>query len=238
MKFALSITDWYALSPGLPDQESWRAWAATGERRGEAMPPSPAIPTMTARRMSPVSRLAVQAALTLAERDELDFAVFVSRHAELPRTYQLLQQILASEPASPMGFSQSVHNTAAGLFTIVSGRRLAVTSIAAERDSFQQGMVEAAAVLQSGAARRVLLVVFDDELPAVYRPFVAEMAPCYAIALLLERGMDCSCEAVARGESSGGLPQALVFMQHWLRSEPLFTVPGVRVDWVWSCARA
>src|SRR3546814_8764549 len=69
---------------------------------------------------------------------------------------------LASEPRtiSPTKFHNSVHNAAAGYWTIGSGCMHASTAVSAFDASFAQGLVEALAQLAEGA-EAVLLAAYD-----------------------------------------------------------------------------
>jgi hypothetical protein len=69
---------------------------------------------------------------------------------------------LASDPAaiSPIRFHNSVHNAAAGYWTIGNGCLAAATAISAGEASFAQGLVEALSQLACGEDA-VLLAAFD-----------------------------------------------------------------------------
>src|SRR5690606_4985770 len=88
-------------------------------------------------------------------------SVFASTHGDLPIT-DYMCATLASEPRSilPAKFHNSVHNAAAGYWTIGSGCMHASTAISAFHASFAQGLVEALAQLADGA-EAVLLVAYD-----------------------------------------------------------------------------
>jgi hypothetical protein len=130
----------------------------------------------------------------------------------------------------------SVHNTAAGWLTIIAKNTLPTTSLAAGEDSFQQGMIEAQALLATGSAQRVLLIDFDGTVPDVYRPFAPENTFPYAVALLLENGGSLHCKVAesAQVEASRREPQSMAFLRGWLGADDAFTVPGQRHDWVWG----
>ena len=70
--------------------------------------------------MSALSKMAVQVALQTAGDERPDFLIFCSRHGELVRTRELLGSVVGGSELSPTGFSQSVHNTSAGLYTIIA----------------------------------------------------------------------------------------------------------------------
>lgn len=190
---------------------------------------------MAARRMSIGSRLAVEAGLSLLENHNVDAAIFSSRHGELEKTGRILHNLSQDEMLSPTEFSMSVHNTAAGWLTIISKKPLPVTSLAAGKDSFQQGILEAQSMLASGASR-VMLVDFDGEIPAIYDESVnSEFLP-YAVAIILAAGDTLQCQSVAaqEGIEELSLPQSLQFLRGYLPSSLSFNVSaGHRHCWQW-----
>ncbi len=78
--------------------------------------------------MSEVSKLAVQVAMDITVEENIDYIIFTSQHGELKTTLELLVSCAKGEPLSPTAFSQSVHNTASGLFTITTKRETPSTS--------------------------------------------------------------------------------------------------------------
>jgi len=71
---------------------------------------------------------------------------------------------LASDPASisPTRFHNSVHNAAAGYWTIGTGAMQPATALSAGEGSFAQGLLEALAQLHAGSDA-VLLVAYDSQ---------------------------------------------------------------------------
>jgi len=154
-------------SHGLPD------WAhAQGFARGattEAATPARPAPRLLApneRRRAPDSvAVALEVALAACEAAGRDPAmlpsVFASTHGDLAIT-DYMCRTLASEPQamSPTRFHNSVHNAAAGYWTIGAGALAPATAISAYRASFAQGLIEALAQLADGG-EAVLLVAYD-----------------------------------------------------------------------------
>jgi hypothetical protein len=138
--------------------------------------------------MSFLSKLAVQNALMLTGDVEPDYIIFSSRHGELVRTASLLQDILRGEDASPTVFSQSVHNTAASHYTIISKKPVPVTSIGAGENSLGAALIEAGAYLALQPEHTILVVDFDDPLPEPYDQLLQVSHPGYALGLLLTGG--------------------------------------------------
>lgn len=240
MKVALNILDWQASAPGLSGQDQWRQWSDNAPLiAGNApLPPCRHLPMMTARRLSAGSRMAVDNGLVLLQRHQPDAVIFTSRHGELERNQRILDALAGLTPPSPTDFAMSVHNAAVGSLTIVAKAPLVSSSLSAGEDSFQQGLVEAQSFLHSGY-RRVLLVDFDNPLPAFYRPHLADQTPDYpyAAALLLTPGdtLRFRSQRLDTPPSPRGLPQSLAFLHGWLSGKPAFTLTGERLSWHWSC---
>lgn len=230
----MNILSWWAMAPDRGTRDAWRQWAnaLTAEFPG-VLPGCSHIPMMSLRRMSIGTRLAVESGLILLKDSPADMAIFTSRHGELERTHKILQNLHQQQPLSPTDFAMSVHNTAAGWLTIMAKNTLPTTSLAAGEDSFQQGMIEAQAVLATGSAERVLLIDFDGIVPDVYRPFAPENSVPYAVALLLESGGTLHCQATTTEQVSHE-PQGLSFLRGWLSADDEFTVPGQRHGWLWK----
>lgn len=183
-----SISKWSAWAPGVSTPDAWRTWAAgDAPLDGEESPKLPEFPPLLARRASRADRIALRAALDCcASSSEPVPTVFASRHGEVHRSLELLEALARGEGLSPTSFSLSVHNAAAGLFSIGRNDRSPSTSLAAGLDSLPMAVLEAAGLLEEGAPR-VLVVVYEEPLPAPFQPYVAEREPCAAVALLLER---------------------------------------------------
>lgn len=243
------VIDWMALSPGISQPEQWADWQANGYAwpDNEHFVPSDAIPPMQKRRMSTLSRLAVQVAVSLTREQSVDYIVFSCRHGELTRTSQLLQSVLDGQPASPMAFSQSVHNTATGLFTIIAGQTVAATSVSASRSSLHAACIEAAAYLASNPTHRVLLVDFDEPLPDPYGQYETQDFRGYALGLLLTSGQEFLIQGQRQSNRHVGcqidspdcspLPQGLMLVDALVSKARRWTMREPRYCWHWQRAR-
>jgi hypothetical protein len=157
-------------APGLPN---WAA--AAGFARGEAAAgdgsarPSPQLLAPNERRRAPetvsVALEVAQSACAAAGRDPAALpSVFASTHGDLAIT-DYMCATLAEAPAviSPTKFHNSVHNAAAGYWTIGAGCMQPTTALSAYRASFAQGLLEALVQLAAGDADAVLLVAYDAQ---------------------------------------------------------------------------
>jgi hypothetical protein len=155
---------------------TFSGWAhARAALRDEAAPlaapakrPTPELLAAAERRRAPDTvALALEVAAAAVRESGLDAAtlpsVFTSAHGDLA-VNDYMCTTLASQPTtiSPTRFHNSVHNAAAGYWTIATGCREASTALTAFDASFGAGLLEAASQCQADA-RPVLLVAFDVE---------------------------------------------------------------------------
>ena len=152
---------------GLPDWASARAFAGSGVLPADApAKPAPQLLAPNERRRAPPSVLvALEVALAAchdAGRDAASLpSVFASTHGDLGITdYMCATLAQAPTDISPTKFHNSVHNAAAGYWTIGAGCMHTATAISAHRASFAQGLLEAMTQL-AGDADAVLLVGYD-----------------------------------------------------------------------------
>lgn len=186
-----NIAQWRAWAPGLESVDDWQAWSRQPvvPPVSDAAPDVSFLPAMQRRRLSRLARMAFSVAWPLAEgRSNLPL-VFISRHGETPRTFEILKDLAADQPLSPTQFSLSVHNAVIGLWSIMRGETSEMTALAATGDGLEHGMLEAAALLGEGSPA-VLLVITEEEPPSVYAPWVSDVPFPYAVGLLLTRGDD------------------------------------------------
>lgn len=152
---------------GLPGWNDAVAFARAGTLPENApAKPSPQLLAPNERRRAPESvAVALEVALaacTASGRDPSTLpSVFASTHGDLAIT-DYVASTLASEPRalSPTRFHNSVHNAAAGYWTIGNGCTAPTTAISAYDASFAQGLLEALSLLASGH-EAVLLAAFD-----------------------------------------------------------------------------
>lgn len=154
-------------APGLPTWDAAVAFARDGVRPETAPArPQPQVLAPNERRRAPdtvaVALDVAQAACTMAGIAPGTVpSVFASMHGDLAIT-DYMCATLADTPASisPTKFHNSVHNAAAGYWTIGTGCMAPATSISAFDATFAQGLLEALVQLASGAPA-VLLVGYD-----------------------------------------------------------------------------
>lgn len=154
-------------SRGLPSWEAARAFALGGAEVADAPSrPSPLLLAANERRRAPETvAVALDVALAACQAAGRDPAalpsVFASSHGDMAIT-DYMCSTLASEPRtiSPTRFHNSVHNAAAGYWTIGAGAMRPATALSALEASFAQGLIEALVQLAAGDDA-VLLVGYD-----------------------------------------------------------------------------
>ena len=230
-----NIAQWRAWAPGLESVDDWQDWC----RQPSMLPDSDAapdvsfLPAMQRRRLSRLARMAFSVGWPLAEgRQDLPL-VFVSRHGETPRTFDILSDLAVDQPLSPTQFSLSVHNAIIGLWSIMRGETSEMTAIAAADDGLEPGMLEAAGLLHDGAAA-VLLIIAEDQPPATYTPWIDDVPFAYAVAVLLTPGEQWQLSPAATGGQPADLPHALNWLRASLNGQAVFTHPGKRRTWNWQ----
>lgn len=233
MQSGLEILSWSFWSPETREPAEWRAAAASPRAEATAVPDH-AIPALHRRRMSTLSKMAVQTALEATQSAKPDYLVFCSQHGELARTRELLAAIVAGGELSPTSFSQSVHNASAGLYTIITASQAPAMSLAAGAGTFAYGWIEAEAFLARDPAKRVLLVSYDEPLPLEYRPYSAQLQRPHALALLLgvapSGGLRLEPSQAAAEEPA---PLATLFMAWALSAVPNLTLTAGGQGWTW-----
>jgi hypothetical protein len=167
------IERWSAWAPGLTIIDDWQEWAQ-GKRDIDldGVPQMAFVPALQRRRLSRLTKQALTVARACDTAQEPLISVFGSRHGELQRTKKLLDDILQQQPLSPTAFSMSVHNTASGLYSILSGNQQPTTSIAAGEATLEHCFIEAFAWLNAEKCNKVLVVYADEPVPEDYKSFI------------------------------------------------------------------
>lgn len=164
--------------------------------RGEGAPadpparrPAPELLAAAERRRAPDTvALALEVAAAAVREAGLEPgtlpSIFTSAHGDLG-VNDYMCRTLASQPAliSPTKFHNSVHNAAAGYWTIGTGCMAASSALTAFDTSFAAGLLEAATQCAADA-RPVLLVAFDVEATGPLAT-VTKSAGLVAAALVL-----------------------------------------------------
>lgn len=159
-------------SPGLPD---WRTSVPVlqGTTPFEAAPlekyKPELLPANERRRATELVRMAFRVCEDLMASSAIAMAdcasVFSSSGGDYPIIDQICRSLCESDRlVSPTQFHNSVHNSAAGYWSIATGSRQPSTSLSAYDDSFAAGLLEAMCLCQAEQLP-TLLAVYDIQPP-------------------------------------------------------------------------
>ena len=186
----LGVSLW---GPGLEGWDASRPILAgeTPYQPGPSPPPPPALLQATERRRAgPVVRLALAVAHEAAQSAAIPpgqlRAVFASANGDGPVVGGILDALATAagqRVVSPTQFHNSVHNAAAGYWSIATGSHLPATCIGCHDQSWAAGLLTALAELRATNAP-VLLVAYDHPLPPPLDR-VRPTGPAFAAALVL-----------------------------------------------------
>jgi len=190
---------------------SWSGWTVNANRsarfardgnqiRFSDVPDASAVPPLLRRRLNFMGRSCIGEMLQHLQANEDIPIVFCSRHGDIERTLKVLVDLASGEPTSPMDFSLAVHNAIAGVLSIHSRITSNISSMAADRGAVVPVLLEAAGLL-SASVPKVLCILCDVALPAIYRtadaandhPFVA----CFTITNHAPLALQLQYEGVA-----------------------------------------
>jgi hypothetical protein len=160
------------LGPGLSDWSGGRA-VLNGEVAHVAartvLPPPGVLPPAERRRAGRVIKTALAVGAEAAAQAAVDVrtlpTVFTSSGGDGDNCHEICVTLASRERLiSPTRFHNSVHNAAAGYWSIAHGCMEASTSLCAGDASFGAGLLEALSQLASGAPA-VLLLAYDADYP-------------------------------------------------------------------------
>jgi len=178
-------------------------------------PPAPTIlPANERRRTTATIRLALQAASEALQHSgiaaESAATVFATSGGDYDVLHSMCSALAAGSELSPTTFHNSVHNAAAGYWSIATRSHMPTSTIAAWDWSFAMGLLEAVAVgVTEGVP--VLLVTYDHVPPEplwTKRPLRAD----FAAALALQPSLSANCLAaleIELGERTAASPMGV-----------------------------
>lgn len=192
------------IGPGLPD---WPGAArvlrgqASWQEAPTVLPAPAALPPAERRRACTVVRLALGAGLEACARAQIPAAglpaVFTSSGGDGVNCHEICSTLASTERLiSPTRFHNSVHNAAAGYWSIATGATAPSTALCAFDGSFAAGLLEALAQLADSAGP-VLLVSYEAPYPEPLRA-ARPLPHAFAVALVLSPaapGADAACIA-------------------------------------------
>ena len=235
-----SVASSAAWAPHIETPDEWLVWAFDDRPiAGRSTPSIRPMPSILRRRAGFLGKMALEVAYQcLGARTGVP-TVFSSRHGEASRSADLLLDLARGLPLSPTSFSLSVHNAAAGLFSIARGDRAPNMALAAGTSSVEHAVIEACGLISEGAPA-VLLVVYDCPLPALYSEFEDCHEQPYAWAWLMEPAAD---EVLSLRWEAGSdvcpprskrTPPGLEVLRFYLRKDSALERICNERRWLWS----
>ena len=152
------------------------------ESDDEKLPDVSFVPPMMRRRMTNLEKIAIGLAGRVMP-DNTDYTtIFASQFGEWEQTVQLIKQFHDDAEMSPAGFSNSVHNAAAGAFSLITKNTNSYTAIAAGKNTLEMAILRA--ILEPGDT----LVVFAAEhCPEMYDGIFDGDSGAHGMAFMMKK---------------------------------------------------
>ena len=178
--------------PGIDNWDACRNLMKEQTPYDHSMIPDPMpsiLPANERRRSSDIVRWSLGVAQEAVHNSQLSpkdmAAVFASSGGEVGILHKICQSVASPVPiVSPTLFHQSVHNAAAGYWSIASDSQRPSTSLACYDSSFGGGLLEAATLLATTQEELVVFAAYD--IPAPFplnetRPLIAPFAMAFVL---------------------------------------------------------
>jgi Beta-ketoacyl synthase, N-terminal domain len=146
------------------------------------------LPMMQRRRLSPLARAACAVAWQCQQKHGDLPTVFFSNHGESQYYYEILENLAAKQGVSPSRFSLCVHNAVAGLSSLHSASFLPYVALAGGTEGLFAAFLEAAGMLLD--VPQVLVVCYEQPLPAAYQAYASSSDMTWALAMVLGRSSE------------------------------------------------
>ena len=193
------------------------------------------IPSMLRRRCSKTSKIALSMCLPILETVDIQAGVFCSQHGELSNTVAIFKDLTSNEITSPNKFSQCVHNTASGLLSVHKKTQIPFNSIAAGKETFQMGLIEAFSQLTD--YDNILFSIFDDVVPDAYDGLDIGYNIDYGVSFIISTNkifddskfVDIKLDNDHTNFKYNHTPPALWFFDWFLSSETVLTIPTLKI---------
>lgn len=179
------------IGPGLSDWQSGARAIAGDEayaHRPTTIPPPEGLPPAERRRTGTTVKLALSVAQQAVAAADVDPqvlpAVFSSSGGDGLICHEICETLASADrQLSPTRFHNSVHNAAAGYWSLATGATAASTSLCAYDGSFAAGLLEALALVSVDGVP-VLLSAYDTTYPEPLRG-KRPLPDSFAVALVL-----------------------------------------------------
>lgn len=236
---SFSIAAHAAWAPGIETPEAWSAWAREPFAiRGDDEAAVRQMPALLRRRAGALGKMALEVAYQCLDGRKDVPAVFCSRHGEVARAFDLLNDLANGVALSPTAFGLAVHNASAGLFSIARTDQANHLALAAGASTVEHAVIEACGLLADGAPM-VLLVAYDNCLPTVFEQFEDCDEQAHAWAWLMvpadKDAIHLSWRATEPELADAqAMPPSLQILQFQLGNEQFMERVADRRRWRWA----
>jgi hypothetical protein len=220
----LYIDNWCAWEPRA-GRDALSTFCKDGQQ-GEVEVEKPAlesVPAMQRRRLGPLARVVFHVLGQCADISKQEPVVFSSLMGEIQRTQSILSDIAAEKPVSPAAFSLSVHNAISGQWSLIHGIRAPMVALSPVQGSCVAALMEAAGMLQEKTYSAVNVVLYEEDFPSFYAPFLKGPHAPTALALRL-----ISEDQAGPNTQQFSLGVAIQSEKHTERPGPLDLLPLLR----------
>lgn len=226
--------------------QKWSVWPPIQQDDNEASIQSErserlsSIPKMLRRRLTPLAKIVFCAANPCLESKKIP-VVFSSTHGELAKSFAMMEMIEAGEEISPTTFSLSVHNSIAGLFSMVYKNKLQATVVAPGEEGIAAAFIETLGLLEEGADE-ALIIFYDEPLVSFYpsEPFLLSCEQSCAVALIISKSTDGLPIRFSQLTGQGGEGeqplQVLKLIKFLADPEKKMLIKTARHNWCWERA--
>lgn len=221
--------------------QKWSAWPQKQDQETELTQDVllSSIPKMIKRRLTPLARIVFCAASQCIDEHKSMPTVFSSSHGELAKSFKMMQTIEAGEEISPTAFSLSVHNSIAGLFSMVYKNKMQCTVVAPGEEGVAAAFIEAIGLLEENYDE-VLIVLYDEPLVDFYpeKPYKLSSNKSCAVAFKLSKtgaGIPLRFSMKKQQGDDGEQPlQVPLLIKFLTESQESLVIHTPRHSWCWE----
>lgn len=247
-KVEFSVAAHAAWAPDLVTNQEWTEWAQSPfVIEGNHEPAVSGMPSMLRRRAGFLGKMALEVAYQCLGGDENDLrdtpTIFCSRHGDVSRALEQLNNVVKNEPLSPTHFGLTVHNATAGLFSIARKDQANHLALSAGQSTVEHSVIEACSLLADGAPG-VLLVSYDNCLPPLFSSYEDCKEQPHAWAWLMVPAEKSVSQDVIQLSwkhteqttmiRQDAMPASLNVLRFYLRRDPLLERHIEHRQWCWS----
>lgn len=196
------------------------------------------VDVLQRRRLSRLAKISLGVMYECIKNSQKFQIVYASRHGELDRTTELLNQIAAGDDVSPMGFSLAVLNSTSGVFSIATANHAPSSAVSAGVNTFEMGLLEAS--MQATQSNVPVLFAYADEpiSPIYGQTEDGQTTPLHAVAMLLhgapadDRSEVCLSVSTSRDQTIDIPCASIAFARAWTdRSHGRLATGGREFAW-------